>query len=468
MALPLAPPPLRCHPVVVCDVEGTLLRSPSLFPYFMLVAVEAGSFLRGILLLILYPLISLLDPELSIKAMALIAFCGLRAANFHVGATVLHKHLLSDVGRKGFQFLMTGETKICVSRMPRVMVEEFLRRYLGAEMVVAREMKVVHGYFTGFMEEKAADKDLLGDGEDEALGIHADTNSPLHPLFSLCPETVKITEEEKAKWEVLPPSDYPEPLIFHDGRLAFFPTLLPTTAMFIWLPFGCFLAAFRALLFLLLPYGVSTAALALTGMKNRLLKSPQNVAKTSKGRLFICNHRTQVDPLCVSAVLGVKITSLVYGISATTKLLAPVRIVSLRRDKEEDRKIMAAELGRGDVVLCPEGTTCREPYVLRFSPLFAELVDEVFPVALLSYPSMFHGTTVKGMKALDPFVLLANPYVLFSAEFLDAVPAGQSRCRFEATNHAQGAIAGTLGFRSSMLARKNKYRYLAGTDGVYN
>ena len=37
---------------VLVDVEGWLLRLPlSTFPYFMIIAVEAGSFLRGLLLL---------------------------------------------------------------------------------------------------------------------------------------------------------------------------------------------------------------------------------------------------------------------------------------------------------------------------------------------------------------------------------------------------------------------------------
>lgn len=52
---------------LVVDVEGGLLRSSSTFPYFMLVALEAGSILRGLLLLLLYPLLCCLTQEFAIK-----------------------------------------------------------------------------------------------------------------------------------------------------------------------------------------------------------------------------------------------------------------------------------------------------------------------------------------------------------------------------------------------------------------
>lgn len=57
---------LSGKPLVV-DVEGGLLRSSSTFPYFMLVALEAGSILRGLLLLLLYPLLCCLSREFAIQ-----------------------------------------------------------------------------------------------------------------------------------------------------------------------------------------------------------------------------------------------------------------------------------------------------------------------------------------------------------------------------------------------------------------
>lgn len=61
---------------VVFNVEGSLLKSPSLFPYFMLVAFEAGSLIRALLLLILYPVLSFLSHEISLNVMVMVSFLG--------------------------------------------------------------------------------------------------------------------------------------------------------------------------------------------------------------------------------------------------------------------------------------------------------------------------------------------------------------------------------------------------------
>lgn len=44
-------------------------------------------------------------------------------------------------------------------------------------------------------------------------------------------------------------------------------------------------------------------------------------------------------------------------------------MVWLTRDQDAD----ASELPHSGVAVCPEGTTCREPFLLRFSALFTEL-----------------------------------------------------------------------------------------------
>ena len=78
------PPPLLTLDMLhgqtlVVDVEAWILRPPvSAFPYFMLVAVEAGGFLRGLLLLLLYPLMFLLPGDgARARAMTTVALVGL-------------------------------------------------------------------------------------------------------------------------------------------------------------------------------------------------------------------------------------------------------------------------------------------------------------------------------------------------------------------------------------------------------
>ncbi|XP_078445337.1 putative glycerol-3-phosphate acyltransferase 2 [Wolffia australiana] len=452
--------PLRRAAAVVCDVEGSLLRSSSCFPYFMVVAIEAGSFLRGLLLLLLYPLLLTLSEDARIRAMAFISFCGLRVSSFHVGSAVLPKHLLVQVGRDGFQLLMKGEKKVCVTLMPRVMVEECLIKYLGVDVVVAREMKAAFGFYTGLMTDNPSAVDAISD--KGVLSISRASNPPLHPFFSRCEEMVAVTEEEKAKWGKLAPEEYPEPLVFQDGRLTFPPTPAAMAAVFVWLPFGAVIAGLRFAIIRFFPYGVSTAALAFTGMKTRLVRSPfipKNSKGDSKGRLFVCNHKSQLDHMFISLMLGLPAFTLVNGISLSSRLLSPLRPVVLKREREEDKVIMAVTLRRGDVILSPEGTTCREPFLLRFSPLFAELVDEVRPVAQASHPSMFHGTSVNGWKTLDPFFSFANPLILLTGEFLKPLQARGIDSR-ETANGAQKAIAAALGYRCTMLTKKDKYRYL--------
>ncbi|XP_074562410.1 putative glycerol-3-phosphate acyltransferase 3 [Curcuma longa] len=468
---------LSGKPLVV-DVEGGLLRSSSTFPYFMLVALEAGSILRGLLLLLLYPLLCCLTRELAIQAMAVVAFAGIKEEKFRAGRAVLPKFFHEATA--GLEVL-TSEAKIkmCISRMPRVMVEGFLKEYLQVEIVVARELKVFAGYYTGLMEEEEEAGGVVLMEEMESL--HGSilgfgrSKSSLHPLLSQCKEVQLVSEAEKRKWHGVPrPSGgatFPNPLVFHDGRMAFLPTPAATLAMFLWLPFALALVLLRCLLFLCLPYSISVPLGAVTGVTNRLLRAPSPRQDGFGGRLYVCNHRTLLDPIYVSGALNRPVVAVTYSVSPVSEALSPIRTARLARDKEEDRRRMGRLLGRGDdLVVCPEGTTCREPYLLRFSPLFAELAEEVVPVALSAGVTMFYGTTASGFKCFDPFYFLANPWPRYEVEFLPAVATGamvrEGRSSCEVANLVQGKIGAALGFQCTALTRKDKYLMLAGNEGV--
>uniref|UniRef100_A0A1D1YPM6 Putative glycerol-3-phosphate acyltransferase 3 n=1 Tax=Anthurium amnicola TaxID=1678845 RepID=A0A1D1YPM6_9ARAE len=471
------------HREVLCSVEGGLLRSSSTFPYFMVVALEAGGGLtRALLLLLLYPLLCCVGEEVGLRVMAMVCFCGIKVEGFRLGRAVLPKHLLEGVGMEGFEMMTrssVGKKVVCVTGMPRVMVEASLKEYLGVNVVVGRELRVAGGYYTGLMEENMEEGEVLRElwgeeGNSEGLfGLTGCNRSQQHPFFSLCKEVYTATSAEKKAWRPLPRDRYPKPLVFHDGRVAFRPTAAATLAMFVWLPFGCLLAVFRAVVFLSLPYHLFIPILAFTGMKNRLVRSPSapGGAGGGGGQLYACNHRTLLDPVYVSSALRKALSAVVYSVSPLSEFLAPIKTVRLTRDREEDRRRMAELLRRGDLVVCPEGTTCREPYLLRFSPLFAEVaVRDVIPVAVDARVDMFYGTTAGGRKWLDPFFFVLNPSPSYTLQFLPGVPVvlpdGERRNSHEVANQLQGVLAGALGFEPTMLTRKDKYLMLADNEGV--
>ncbi|RLM98462.1 putative glycerol-3-phosphate acyltransferase 3 [Panicum miliaceum] len=478
-----APPAARlagAGTTLVVDVDGALLlsRRSLFFAYFMLVALEAGSFLRGLALLLLYPAIALLG-----------AFCGLRVGTFRAGRAVLPRWLLEDVAAEALEAARrAGDPArvVWASAMPRVMVEPFLREYLqvpAAAAVAAREMKTVWGFYTGLMDYCAATSSVLtknaaaGGGVDDVVGFSAGGSMAeflRSPLASICKELYVASPEEQSKWRRLPRRDYPNPLVFHDGRLAFLPTPLGAVVMFMWLPLGAVLSVARLAVAMALPYRYATALLAATGKSWRLRGALPLDSCGASGQLYACNHRTLIDPVYVSIALDRQVRAVSYSLSRVSDMLSPIgRTVHLARDRARDGAAMARLLGRGDsVVVCPEGTTCREPYLLRFSPLFAELGGErgVVPVALAVENSMFYGTTASGWKGVDPFYYLSNPRMCYTVEFLgrvDTATVGEGKAAStDVANRVQRLIAAALGYECTMLTRKDRYLMLVGNDGA--
>ncbi|CAL4898655.1 unnamed protein product [Urochloa decumbens] len=497
---------------LVVDVDGVLLlprRRNLLFAYFMLVALEAGGFLRGLAMLLLYPFVSLLAAlpgggEIAVRAMAAVAFCGLRERTFRAGRAVLPRWLLEDVAAEALdaarRAAMAGggcdpaARVVWASAMPRVMVEPFLREYLlvpPEATIATREMKTAWGFYTGLMDgnfddDAAASSSALrkntADGGD-VVGFSAAGSMEFlrSPLASICKELYVVSPEEQSKWRPLPRKHYPKPLVFHDGRLAFLPTPSATIAMYTWLPLGMLLSFLRLAIAMSLPYRHATLLLAATGQSWRLRGTlpppppPSSSSTPAAGELYACNHRTLIDPVYVSIALNRRVRAVSYSLSRVSDMLSPIgATVHLARDRARDGAAMARLLGAGDsVVVCPEGTTCREPYLLRFSPLFAELGGDrgVVPVALAVEAAMFHGTTASGWKCVDPFYYLANPRMCYTVEFLERVDTaaaaeGGREASADVANAVQWRIAAALGYECTMLTRKDKYRMLVGNDGV--
>lgn len=233
-----------------------------------------------------------------------------------------------------------------------------------------------------------------------------------------------VNEVEKLKWNSLSKEQYPKPLIFHDGRLAFRPTPLAMLVMFVWFPLGSIIAIMRIITAISLPYSISTPLLVYSGIKLRVVKpdhqfeSDSNQEKT-KGSLYVCNHRTLLDPLILSFGLSKPLAAVTYSLSRMSEILSSIRTVRLTRNREKDRDMMDKLLKQGDLVVYPEGTTCREPYLLRLSPLFTELTDDIVPVGMDTSVSMFHGTSAGGLKFLDPIFFLMNPTPSYTIQVLD-------------------------------------------------
>ncbi|KAL5996122.1 hypothetical protein ACLOJK_026195 [Asimina triloba] len=174
-----------------------------------------------------------------------------------VGRAVLPKYFLEDVGLEGYEVLKRGGRRVGVSELPRVMVERFLKDYMGVEVVLGRDLKVVCGRKRKQCFELKEEEKVV----DDAIGIGRLKRCLDHPLLSLCKE--------------------------------------------------------------------------------------------------------------------------IYLIGFQAYLLS---------------------------------------YLLRFSPLFAELTDEIVPVALVAHVSMFYGTTAGGLKYLDSLFFLMNPFPSYDVEVLGKVP----------------------------------------------
>lgn len=148
------PPP----ETVVAELEGTLLRDPDLFSYFMLVAFEASGLIRFTLLLLLWPVICLLGiagyGDVGLRLTVFMAVAGVKMAELEsVSRAVLPKFFMEDVSVEDWRAFNSFKKRLVVSKSPRVMVERFVKEHLMADEVIGCELVVNRfGYATGLIK----------------------------------------------------------------------------------------------------------------------------------------------------------------------------------------------------------------------------------------------------------------------------------------------------------------------------
>nr|CAB3495271.1 unnamed protein product [Digitaria exilis] len=267
------------------DADALLLKpSPdAAFPAYFLVAVEAGGYVRGLFLLAFYPILRMLSHEACVKAVAMVSFCGLRRDEAaRIGRAVLPKLFSREAphmhAMEALNALPKDVKVVAVSRtFPTVMVEAFLKEYVGFDAVAGRELKGGPRYLTGAMAE---------------LDMERLARVPKQAEKTLC-------------------SYYPKPVVFHDGRLAFTPTPAAALAMYIYFPLAILLAIVRIAIYVLLPWRVSSVVAGLTGVRVRVIgavpsagdRDAEGATKPHGGRLYACNHRTLLDPVGIACAL---------------------------------------------------------------------------------------------------------------------------------------------------------------------
>ncbi|XP_022157675.1 glycerol-3-phosphate 2-O-acyltransferase 4-like [Momordica charantia] len=145
----------RENHTVVADMDGTLLCGRSSFPYFALIAFEAGGVLRLLLLLLASPIAGVLyyfiSESAGIRVLIFTTFVGMKVSDIEsVARAVLPKFYAHDLHVETWRVFSSCGKRCVLTANPRIMVEPFLKEFLGADVVIGTEIhKLPHDLTCG-------------------------------------------------------------------------------------------------------------------------------------------------------------------------------------------------------------------------------------------------------------------------------------------------------------------------------
>ncbi|KAG5607512.1 hypothetical protein H5410_029004 [Solanum commersonii] len=456
---------------IVSELEGVLLKNPNPFCYFMLLTFEASGVVRFAFLLMLWPIIRFLEflgrEDYGLKLTIFVATIGVKISEIEsVSRAVLPKFYFDDINMEAWRIFSLYDKKVVVTKIPKIMVERFVKVHLRCDEVVGSELVVSkYGFASGLIKD---DFDKIKDGIIELFGDQKPSLGLGRPkcgssFLSLCkeqlqPPFLRSKNQNQQQQQII---INPLPVIFHDGRLVIRPTPYLALIILLWIPLGIIIATIRILIGLIFPIWSIPYLTPLFGGKVIVKGNPplpplssSAITITNPGVLFVCTHRTLMDPVILSTVLQRKIPAVTYSVSRLTEILSPIPTVRLTRVRNMDARKIKCQLEKGDLIMCPEGTTCREPFLLRFSALFAELTNSIVPVAMNYRVGFFHGTTARGWKTMDPIFFLMNPRPIYEVTFLNKL-SEDATCS-----------SGKVHMMLQIMCKEFWYIILAGNDGI--